>query len=564
MSSLNEIIEFVRGDAPLDSFEAPSVVLGREESDVSCALPRTSFPDWDALEALVHQPIPCAAVALRQALRGAEPAFEPSLELFAWTSTPSFWMMQCAQFKRNDAIETTVALRYVTAELEHSLKQLLPAPVPPLLAQVCESASLVQLFGPTVCCVLSLLLGYPTGLNVRNLSWHGFLSVTDEHPRDILGALLAVVASLGPRLESARKTTSAPPSTPQQCACEPSRLKDPSPFFNYCSQELSHATFCTSRLVCASRGSLACLSRALSLYSKRDCYSALVLIWPEIERLCRIRFVSTNDEPCERLAPAKGTLFTTFDEMFASRQDNLFLHSLSRGTRELFFDLHSAPNGPRIRDTLSHGMRRNIQSGAEGGGEGDLGETLAAQSLALVSALVLDDSCEPLCVSAYRSHLHPASLLRCAAQACRQSVEAFASECCEEGEEECTVSFGVEHCVLSDCVSVLTFDEATVHSAELARKILTRVAELAMDLKESLVSRRNAYEADELTHAKRANYARLLAHARRLLCATVAFYCDVFDHFETVPHLRRCLTVMAQTSKLCGRREWPELLRKIE
>ncbi|XP_065066528.1 endoplasmic reticulum membrane-associated RNA degradation protein-like isoform X2 [Rhopilema esculentum] len=86
---------------------------------------------------------------------------------------------------------------------------------------------------------------------------------------------------------------------------------------------------------------------------------AVILFLPQLEHALRCLFVVVNQCPGRLLTAESDVLYTTFDEMLAKDIDedkpNKLLTEIGRNLTEMLFDLLFFPEGPRLRDRVSHG-----------------------------------------------------------------------------------------------------------------------------------------------------------------------------------------------------------------
>jgi len=157
------------------------------------------------------------------------------------------------------------------------------------------------------------------------------------------------------------------------------------------------------------------VEKCIDSYKKSNFWLALCVLVPEWEFVARVLFTIVNK--CdERIQTAESsTLYTTFDEMLSHElndRENRFPQAIGLDHMELLLDLLILPEGPRIRDKLSHG-------------EVSSDDTFVQKGLDIVITSYLDiiyvtrnmsDSLNivgmnSLLTSGYSSQYHPTSLL---------------------------------------------------------------------------------------------------------------------------------------------------------
>ncbi|WAR20382.1 EMARD-like protein [Mya arenaria] len=106
-------------------------------------------------------------------------------------------------FTHNPVDEVT-ALLVSSAVLERALGDVYmlkgPAPCPSMLKDLLVTEQLKEILGEHVMCILRLVMGPPTSLNLRNVAWHGF-PFPGEIPARCIWFLILLVPSIGRVLE---------------------------------------------------------------------------------------------------------------------------------------------------------------------------------------------------------------------------------------------------------------------------------------------------------------------------------------------------------------------------
>ncbi|XP_071080762.1 endoplasmic reticulum membrane-associated RNA degradation protein-like [Haliotis cracherodii] len=99
--------------------------------------------------------------------------------------------------------------------------------------------------------------------------------------------------------------------------------------------------------------------RSLDLYREGRYGPSLVLLLPQVEHSLRRVFAAVNGCPHRVLTAEATTLYTTFDEILdkylPSQGENCIRNAIGENSMDLLFDLLVYPDGPRVRDRLSHG-----------------------------------------------------------------------------------------------------------------------------------------------------------------------------------------------------------------
>ncbi len=276
---------------------------------------------------------------------------------FSRTDTPP-WLSHAdiykACSKAQDKIDVLKNICLVTSCLERSLGDLFATlnphvPVPSLLRDLVLSESLVGTLGPDLATLLECVFGGPRSLNLRNLAWHGFLLPGEIHPLCIRG-LEEVSHLIGQRLIERRIDVV---KRPLRCA---SLLKISSAEENSCEQATT--PFLAAQNV-LSVHHVSLMEKCHEYHQLSDYASALCLALPLLESLLRLRFAQANSRPERTLTAENDALYTTMTEILAERledgQENRFIAECPDRMIETMLDVFSMPEGPRIRDRMSHG-----------------------------------------------------------------------------------------------------------------------------------------------------------------------------------------------------------------
>uniref|UniRef100_K1RPB6 Transmembrane protein C6orf70-like protein n=1 Tax=Magallana gigas TaxID=29159 RepID=K1RPB6_MAGGI len=237
-----------------------------------------------------------------------------------------------------------LALQLMSSILERTLGDVFEnessSQCPSLLKDILNSGEINKVFGKHVVQILRALMGPPTSLNLRNVVWHGFPNI-GEIPRRYGCFLYLTLPSLGKILDEKRKGIQTHRqlmklSLNVENTCDIPDLIPQIPLV----KELIEVT-----QPFHSRQAL--LQCSLELMAERRYSYAVALLLPQLEHILRLMFVSVNN--CsERVLTAE----------------------------DLLFDLMIYPEGPRVRDKVSHG-EANLQ---------DIPESLA---LAVLVAVVM-------------------------------------------------------------------------------------------------------------------------------------------------------------------------------
>ncbi|XP_030855378.1 endoplasmic reticulum membrane-associated RNA degradation protein [Strongylocentrotus purpuratus] len=277
-----------------------------------------------------------------------------------WTGCPGVFLEGFQLLKEGDLRGPSISLLVTTSVLEKALGDVYlmkNKPCPSLLKDLLITQELQSFFGCHALFCLRVLMGPPTSLNLRNILWHGFAS-PGEIPSRYSSFLLVLTASLGYMLHS---LGIHPSSIPHRTQIDfqkhvpllhnkfPVLLPD---HLNTLSKEV-----CERGLICQSHVSM--WEQAAHYYEIERYNLCVMILCPLLEHLIRLIFAKANRCP-ERVLTAESTvLFTTFDEMLCAElsdgNPNLLIPAISEPFMDLLMDLLVHPDGPRLRDRISHG-----------------------------------------------------------------------------------------------------------------------------------------------------------------------------------------------------------------
>ena len=291
---------------------------------------------------------------------------------------------------------------------------------PSLLKDLLMTDELKTLLNSTVIKLLRILIGPPTSLNLRNIVWHGF-SKPGEIPLQYAHVMLSLLPSLGqllldngvyPERIVHRNFIKIPEC--KEMKYPGHDIDDQIDDFSILVEE-SKLVFPTMKPM---------WKRAIHRYSTHEYGKCASVILPLLEQSVRTLFAKVNNCPDRILTAESSACFTTFDEMLVKRLPNGEENQLERmftvGLFDCLLDLLNYPDGPRIRDKLSHG-------------EVDIDnfpENLAKEIIVACGALLTLNSNSRLPVflmNEYKSKFHPVSLLRQAIIESSQSLTKWPS-----------------------------------------------------------------------------------------------------------------------------------------
>lgn len=273
-----------------------------------------------------------------------------------WTGQDQLLLELWDLLKSEDVIDELTVLLVTTAVLERSLGDLYimrgPEPCPSMLKDLLMSPHLQDILGSALIQILRVMIGPPTSLNIRNVTWHGF-PYPGEIPRRCIWFMVLLVPSIGQVLEEQIITSihhRQPVTFPEV------KLISDVNFMSTGEDEWLKVVSQTSFVPWNSRDFWLRMQEFQK--QKKYGYCAALLLY-YLEQGLRLVFATVNQ--CEdRILTAEATkLYTTFDEILDSQlpdgSENKLKHGVSDRVVEILLDHLVYPAGPRVRDRLSHG-----------------------------------------------------------------------------------------------------------------------------------------------------------------------------------------------------------------
>lgn len=202
-------------------------------------------------------------------------------------------------------------------------------------------------------------MGTPNAINLRNIVWHGFPN-PKEIPDYYTSILIIIIHSLGSELNSKQidHFTERPKATDFQILCEQvsNQLLLRSKFVNegeYFEQIKDHAWLHEEFKLY--------WYRIFQYYKRKQFWNFVILIIPQIELLLRFIYAQANDyDVTAKLDEYYITMDSIFECNVINEEPNcknklINGNVLNEDVLKLTYDLFIAPNGPRVRDKVSHG-----------------------------------------------------------------------------------------------------------------------------------------------------------------------------------------------------------------
>ncbi|XP_016068423.1 PREDICTED: endoplasmic reticulum membrane-associated RNA degradation protein isoform X3 [Miniopterus natalensis] len=482
--------------------------------------------------------------------RQLEAQYAPWLQ---WTSSPELFpeIFDALESLQSPAI--SLSLMKLTSCLERSLGDvflLVGKECPFLLRDLLASAELAQVFGQSVMNVLTVFIGSPRGLNLRNVLWHGF-AAPQEVPPQYCSMMVLLTAGLGQLLEAYLQQTGC------TVACRPlitlTDSEDLVVFPDVTHEVLSVLEEVMKKSSFILRIMLPYWEVALIKFKSHRFADCAMLLLTQLETGLRNLFATVNRCPKRRLTAESTALYTTFDEMLAKHLNDGEINQLplflGEPTMEFLWDFLNHQEGPRVRDHLSHG-----EVSLPAFPKGVTGQLLAF-SLVLLLRFVDDDPAsvfkEKAAVKSlvsladgYSARFHPVALLKKQTSSsqvlsCEEGIrlwpllplpEDAAQEAARlEGDSETDACESLivkvlaelyhhtpgSHCAL-DHLENLPVEKAALEVLAVLRHICSCCARVSLQVAAALEQRHRQWMEKTLRSRQRQNFLRLLRSIKLL------------------------------------------------
>ncbi|XP_022083028.1 endoplasmic reticulum membrane-associated RNA degradation protein-like [Acanthaster planci] len=489
---------------------------------------------------------------------------------FEWTGNAKLFLDCFSMARSSRGVDTSLSILLSTAALERALGDvfLLKSndPCPAMLKNLLATQELVDTFGESAISLLRILIGPPVSLNLRNILWHGF-AAPDEIPQRYSTFLLIVTASLGQLLEELNIPSSSIPHREPLLLPQIDTEVFKQTFPDIHVTDLDHLLelFSTSQFF--HKPMLPYCKEALDYFRAERYGITCVLLLPQLENGVRFLFAEANDCP-ERILTAESEYFTTFDEMLCPHMSdetvhNVLIPTLGDSYMEMLLDILAHPEGPRLRDHISHG-ELDLQS---------MTRATAGHIISICAAYCLRD-CQNqsllhvpmlkrirLVAEEYQSLFHPTSLLKRELLTFLESLSRWigisrpegedlgyqtwsgtdtgGSLACDAARSVLAVQYGMPaamediyqsvvmpftdqeplvKCISESTVKTLFRPRRELEVTSLLRRIVVHCVAVCRNVREMAELRYQQYLAKDLRSRQRANYTRLLNCVPRVSC----------------------------------------------
>ncbi|XP_014397663.1 PREDICTED: endoplasmic reticulum membrane-associated RNA degradation protein isoform X2 [Myotis brandtii] len=328
-----------------------------------------------------------------------------------WTSSPELFPEIFDALESRESPAIALSLMKLTACLERALGDvflLVGKECPFLLRDLLASAELAHVFGRSVMDVLTVFVGSPRGLNLRNVLWHGFAS-PQEVPPKYCSMLVLLTAGLGQLLEAHLQQTER--TVAHRPLLTLADSEDWTVFPAATDEVLWALEEAMKKSSFVLRIMLPYWEVALTKFKTHRFADCAMLLLTQLETGLRGLFAKVNGCPRRLLTAEAAALYTTFDE-------------------EFLWDFLNHQEGPRVRDHLSHG-EVSLPAFPKG-----LADQLLAFSLVLLLRFADEDLAsefkEKAAVKAlvrlaegYSARFHPVALIKKQVLSCEESVRSW-------------------------------------------------------------------------------------------------------------------------------------------
>jgi hypothetical protein len=255
---------------------------------------------------------------------------------------------------------------------------------PLMLKDILAADELGEALPSPLLAMLHALVGPPTGLNLRNLAWHGFLPLCE--PLELLSPYVTLMLFVA--LEVAGHVAALPPALRRPLRTRDAMAARDAPLLSHWDavrrasphaatwEWISRGGECDPALAAAAEA-IVCNSMLMLPGRERDwrealrcalgrapptaamAHRAMALAIPTLEFGLRRAYVVVNSLPEAMLTAESEALYTTLDAILAptlpeSEDPNRLMDLLGTGLAAALSDVFMARQGPRLRDRVAH------------------------------------------------------------------------------------------------------------------------------------------------------------------------------------------------------------------
>ncbi|XP_053948149.1 endoplasmic reticulum membrane-associated RNA degradation protein-like [Anastrepha ludens] len=280
-----------------------------------------------------------------------------------WLGSNCKYLLISLQVEETAATLSVERILLMTSLLENALANLYfttsnKCTPPHLLRDLLRTEELYNIFGLEIISLLKIIMGTPDSINLRNIVWHGFPE-PQEIPDYYNTILVLLIHSLGYELKKTKICLTERPKSidfRKLCRKVSNQLILPSSWFNensYVHQLKTHVWLNENYKIY--------WYQLLQYYKQQQYWKLVMLILPQIELLLRLIYAQVNNfDVTAKLSEYYITMDSIFETDVPCKKTNINNNLLnervvSEELLKFVYDLFIAPNGPRLRDKISHG-----------------------------------------------------------------------------------------------------------------------------------------------------------------------------------------------------------------
>ena len=194
-------------------------------------------------------------------------------------------------------------------------------------------------------------MGPPTGMNLRNIVWHGFFA-PEEFPRFYCSFLFCLSGTIGDLIRKKEMTIQTRKLYDFETIPFAKDLLKFMPKEHESIEFIEKTSFIPSYQISLWEDGIR------SLYSG-NLLRFLTQVLPSFEHCLRLLYSKENESPQSVLTADTDVFYCTLDNIMAefteSSSPNKLISSLGTPIVEMIYDIFILPLGPRVRDRFSHG-----------------------------------------------------------------------------------------------------------------------------------------------------------------------------------------------------------------
>ena len=232
--------------------------------------------------------------------------------------------------------------------------------IPTKISEFLSNSEIIDLFGKDIIFLLKLLIGPLHGINLRNITLHGFMT-TNEWFNGFTSLILMLIFSISPICKNLRKNFEI---NFQQRPFEKCVHKYKKKMLNFKDFDISILDEFLNRSLFIIPNVKDQWKKSFEFFKKNEFYNCLVYLFPLIEHSIRRIYVCSNENSVDRLLTAEQhSLYTTLDILLTEQmtfsenkeEKNQIFKEIGIQFQNICWDIFLWEECPRIRDLISHG-----------------------------------------------------------------------------------------------------------------------------------------------------------------------------------------------------------------